>query len=319
MRDGPDADVPDLDRFHDEAEAIARLQHPHIVQVHDVGVRDGLPYLAMEYLGGGSLAHRLAGGPMAAEEAAGLVQTLARAVQHAHDSGVIHRDLKPANILFTANGIPKVADFGLAKRVDAASARTGTGVLLGTPDYMAPEQARGEPAGPTADIHALGAILYECLTGCPPFRGASTIETLDRIRQADPAPPRRLRPAVDRDLQTITLKALEKDPGRRYASALELAEDLGRYARHEPIRARPSGPIDATAKWARRRPSQAALAGTVAASIVVLIAGLLAHSARGCAALRSPRRAPNEPERPAASSPTAITRRGTRSGRCSTA
>jgi WD40 repeat protein/tRNA A-37 threonylcarbamoyl transferase component Bud32 len=254
-------------RFHREAEAVARLQHPHVVQIHEVGEHAGQPYFALEFLDGGSLDRQLAGTPWPAEPAARLVQILAGAVHAAHQRGILHRDLKPQNILLAADGTPKITDFGLAKRLDAAAGpegadcRTATGAIVGTPSYMAPEQATGlsGQVGPAADVYALGAILYECLTGGPPFRGATVWETLELVCSAEPVPPRRLQPKVPPDLETITLKCLEKDPKKRYASALALAEDLGRFLAGEPIVARPVSAVGRVVKWARRRPAVAAL------------------------------------------------------------
>ncbi|OJW26509.1 MAG: hypothetical protein BGO49_12320 [Planctomycetales bacterium 71-10] len=279
---GVDATPAERSRFRAEAEAAASLRHPNIVPIHDVGELDGVPYYAMELLDGGTLADRLAGGPLPPREAATLVEALARAIEHAHRRGVVHRDLKPRNVLFDAEGTPKVADFGLAKRLDAGTL-TRTGALMGTPLYMAPEQATagpGVPVGPAADVYALGAILYECLAGRPPFPGDSPAEVLDLIRSSEPTRPGRLRPGLPRDLETIALKCLEKSPARRYASAAGLADDLGRFLRGEPILARPAGRAARLAKWARRRPSQAALAGLAILAAAGAVAGLLVHDAR---------------------------------------
>ncbi|WP_165248237.1 serine/threonine-protein kinase [Paludisphaera soli] len=274
---GTDASPAQLARFRVEAEAAARLRHPNIVPIHDVGVIDEAPFYAMELLEGGSLADRLAAGPLPAHEAA----TLARAIAHAHREGVVHRDLKPPNILFDAEGAPKVADFGLAKLLGAGPA-TRTGALMGTPSYMAPEQASGSTVGdgPAVDVYALGAILFECLTARPPFLAPSPVETLDLVRSSEPPAPGRLQPGVPRDVQTICLKCLEKDPARRYDSAATLADDLDRFARGEPILARPSGPLDRAFKWARRRPSQAAFAALVVVASAGGLAGVLVHNAR---------------------------------------
>jgi tetratricopeptide (TPR) repeat protein len=270
---GPDA----LARFLHEAEIIARLRHPHVVQVYDYGSHDGTPYFSLEYLEGGSLADRLKGQPQPPAPAAQMVLTLARAVQAAHEQGVVHRDLKPANVLLAADGTPKVVDFGLAKR--GASGQTATGQVLGTPSYMAPEQAGGQSkeVGPAADVYALGAILYELLTGRPPFQGATTWDTLQLVVGADPVPVRRLQPQVPRDLETVCLKCLEKEPARRYASAALLADDLQRFLSGVPVRARPVGLGERAWRWGRRNPVVAALAaalGLVVLGGVAALAGL---------------------------------------------
>ncbi len=283
-------------RFRREAEAAARLRHPNIVPIHDVGWRGEVPYLAMEYVEGGTLARRLAGGPIPPDDAARLVETLARAVQHAHDAGVVHRDLKPANILLAPDlDHPKIGDFGLAK-LDDDSSRTGSGVLLGTPNYMSPEQAGGDPSrvGPSTDIHALGAILYESLAGRPPFRAASILETLEQVRQLDPPPPRRPQSRVPRDLETIALKCLEKSPGRRYSSAGALADDLRRHLEGETILARAASPSERLAKWARRRPWQATSAGLGVVVVLGTLAGTLVHNARLRAEVRRTEREAEE-------------------------
>jgi hypothetical protein len=277
---GLDADLGELARFRIEAEAAARLKHPNIVAVFDVGEQDAVPFLAMELVEGGSLADRLKAGTIEPRQGAELVATLARAVQHAHDLGVVHRDLKPANILLAADGTPKIADFGLAKRLDASAAQTGSGALLGTPQYMAPEQAGGRDAGPSADIYALGAVLYECLTGRPPFQAATPLEALEQVRFLDPPLPSRLRPRLPRDLETVCLKCLEKEPRRRYASSAALADDLDRFLRGEPIEARPIGRGERIAKWIKRRPYQAALAVLGAAAMVGAFIGLIVHNSR---------------------------------------
>jgi YD repeat-containing protein len=291
IRAGADAGPQDLERFRTEAEAAARLQHPNIVQIHEVGEQEGRPFFSMEFVDGGSLATRLYGQPQEPREAARLVETLAQAMHYAHQRGVVHRDLKPANVLLSfsrdpgghvpavlargaqlGDAVPKISDFGLAKQLDADSARTRTGVILGTPSYMAPEQALGnsKQIGPACDIYALGAILYELLTGRPPFKAGTMLETMDQVRSRDPVPPRQLQAAVPRDLETICLKCLRKEPTRRYASAQELADDLHRFLRHEPIRARPASVLERTSKWVRRHPA-ATLAGL--AVILLVIAG----------------------------------------------
>ncbi len=228
-------------RFRNEARAIARLQHPNIVAIYEIGETAGLPFFSMEYCAGGSLSRRLAEGPMEPREAAALVRTLALAVQVAHDQQVIHRDLKPANILLGADGTPKVADFGLARRTDAAG-QTASGAVLGTPSYMAPEQARGKvrQLGPAVDVYALGAILYECLTGRPPFLEESSVDTLMAVVSQPPIPPRQIRPDLPEVLEAICLRCLEKVPADRPASARQLAEQLeaivaGRSVQSAPL------------------------------------------------------------------------------------
>jgi eukaryotic-like serine/threonine-protein kinase len=194
LRDGVHAAPDEVARFRHEAEVVARLQHPHIVQIFEVGEYDGRPFLALEFVAGGSLAQRLRGNPLPARQAAGLLETLARAMHVAHQRDVVHRDLKPANVLLTADGTPKVTDFGLAKRLDSVAGQTQTGVILGTPSYMAPEQAGGkrEAVGPLADVYALGAVLYELLTGRPPFKAETPLDTLLLVQSAEPVPPSRL-------------------------------------------------------------------------------------------------------------------------------
>jgi serine/threonine-protein kinase len=248
-------------RFRTEAAAVARLQHPNVVQVFEVGEADGRPYCALELVDGGNLAEQLDGRPRPPRAAAELVAALADAIQAAHVRGIIHRDLKPANVLLTRDGRPKVTDFGLAKRLDEALGLTRTGVVVGTPQYMAPEQAGGENSavGAATDIHALGAILYELLTGRPPFRGPTTMETLLQVRAHEPVPPRQLEPGVPRDLDIICMTCLRKDPARRYATAAELAADLRRFLAGEPVRARRAPPWERVVKWARRRPAVALL------------------------------------------------------------
>ncbi|WP_169981061.1 protein kinase domain-containing protein [Tautonia rosea] len=256
-------------RFLAEAEAIARLRHPNVVQIYELGDHEGWPYFAMEYLARGSLARELDGAPRSSREAVALIEQICRGVAEAHRLGIVHRDLKPANILIADDGAPKVADFGLAKTLGTDSGLTRTDLVVGTPSYMSPEQASGSPGGvgPEADVHALGAILYELLTGRPPFRGASALETVMQVRTIDPVPPRRLVPGVSRDAETIALTCLQKDPARRYASAEALADDLARYLEGRPIVARPVGPVRRVWLWCRRRPAQASLAGLLALAV----------------------------------------------------
>src|SRR4051812_20819985 len=236
------ANDADVRRFRAEAEAAARLDHPGIVPVFEVGQHDGHQYFTMAFVEGESLAHRLAQGLPAPREAAELTRKVAEAVAYAHVEGVIHRDLKPANILIDPAGQPRLTDFGLAKRVEGDRDLTATGQILGTPSYMPPEQASGQrDVGPLADVYSLGAILYCLLTGRPPFQADNPFDTLMQVVQREPVPPRQLNAAIPRDLETIALKCLEKDPRKRYGSASDLAADLGRFLAGEPIQARPVG------------------------------------------------------------------------------
>jgi len=309
---GDHAGTNERDRFRREAEAVAALQHPHIVQIHEIGEVDGRPYLAFEYIEGGSLAQLLGGNPWPPRAAAALVEILARAMQFAHDRGIVHRDLKPGNVLLsgmhqkpadrsktpspdadtidstraTLLGVhhPKIMDFGLAKRVDPDSewlttgdvfesppqGQTRTGAVMGTPSYIAPEQAAGKnrDVGPPVDVYALGAILYELLTGRPPFRGETALDTVLQVMSEDPVSPRRLQPKIPRDLETICMKCLQKLPGKRYLSASDLADDLQRFLRHEPIAARPINAYERLIKWAKRHP---AIATSLFISIFALV------------------------------------------------
>jgi WD40 repeat protein len=277
LNDQATADPEALARFRTEAEALARLSDAQIVTVYDFGEHDGRAYLAVERVEGGSLDRRLDGTPWPPRRAADLVASLAQAIELAHRHEVVHRDLKPANILLTADGVPKISDFGLARLLDQDGSATRTGTVLGTPSYMAPEQASGArvEVGPAADVYSLGAILYELLTGRPPFRAATPLETLVLVRDHDPVPPRRLQPGLPRDLETICLRAMDKQPRRRYASARALAEDLGSWQADEPIRARRIGRAERLWKWARRRPAIAALGGFLLIVVAVSSIGLL--------------------------------------------
>jgi tetratricopeptide (TPR) repeat protein len=297
---GGHAGADGLARFRTEARAIARLQHPHIVQVYEVGDQDGLPYFSLEFCPGGSLEKKLNGTPLPPREAARLVEQLARAMDAAHQARIVHRDLKPANVLLASGGrqppedpqrlasgdsrpplalehyIPKITDFGLAKKLDVAGP-TQTGEVMGTPSYMAPEQAGGQPGavGPAADIYALGAILYECLTGRPPFRAATVLDTLLQVAGEDPVPPRQLQPKTPRDLETICLKCLRKEPGKRYASAAALAADCAAFLKGEPIAARPAGVVERGWRWCRRQPVLAGLVLTGCLLVAALAAGVV--------------------------------------------
>jgi eukaryotic-like serine/threonine-protein kinase len=281
---GTAADASALGRFRAEVEAVARLRHPNVVQIYEVGEAGGRPYFSMELVEGGSLAQRLARGLPTPRESAGLLEALARAVHYAHERGVVHRDLKPGNILLDSDGAPRITDFGLARHLHADTGdphgHTRTGDILGTPGYMAPEQAAGRTreAGPPADIYALGAILYECLTGRAPFAGASAWQTVHNVLREEPAPPSRARPGVPRDLETVCLKCLEKDPARRYASAEDLAEDLRAFLAGESIRARPAGPGERLRRWARRRPTAAVLVAVGAVAVLGVLVGAWSHS-----------------------------------------
>src|SRR6516162_2104848 len=228
---GTHAGPVERERFRREAEAVAALRHPNLVQVYDAGDWAGRPYFTMELIEGGSLAQRLAGTPQPAREAAALLATLAEAIHAAHQGGIVHRDLKPANILFTPDATPKVTDFGLARRLEGGAGITLSGVPMGTPSYMAPEQAQGQSraVSPAVDVYALGAILYELLTGRSPFRAETPVETVLQVIDQEPVPPARLNAAVPRDLETVCLKCLQKEPHRRYASAAALADDLKRF------------------------------------------------------------------------------------------
>ena len=279
------ADGEARERFRTEAHAVARLQHPNVVQVFQVGEYRGLPFFSLEFCAGGSLEARLKAAPTTPAEAARLIDVLARAVHHAHERGIVHRDLKPANVLLTEDGTPKLTDFGLAKKLDEVG-RTQTGAVMGSPPYMAPEQASGrvKEIGPLTDVYGLGAILYECLTGRPPFKADTLVETLIQVQQDEPAAPRRLRAGTPRDLETICLKCLQKDPKRRYSSAAALADDLRRHLAGEPITARPVGRLERAWRWGRRR---AALLGIAAAAVAATAVALLLP--------RTPAPAPQKP------------------------
>ncbi|MCS5572980.1 MAG: serine/threonine protein kinase, partial [Pseudomonadales bacterium] len=264
-----------MQRFQIEAEAVARLQHPNIVQIYEVSEHEGRPYIALEFAEGGSLDQKIAGKPQDAKESAELIETLAGAIHLAHENDIIHRDLKPANILLTKDGVPRITDFGLAKRMDEDSNQTKSGAVMGTPSYMAPEQAGSKTSslGPTADVYALGAILYHMLTGRPPFQAATQMDTIMQVLTEEPVAPCKLIPALAVDLETICLKCLEKDMHRRYESAAALGEDLRRFLAGEPILARPVTVVERSWKWAKRRPAAAGMISVIVVALVTLIAG----------------------------------------------
>lgn len=269
-------------RFRQEVEAVARLRHPNIIPILQVGEHEGCPYFTMEYLDGGTLHEKLGGAPQPADVSSALVETLARAMHAAHEQHVIHRDLKPSNILLSgdilADCVPKIADFGLAKIDDGAANLTPTQAVLGTVGYMAPEQAAGKSGtiGPAADVYGLGAVLYQMLTGRPPFAGESNIDLLLRVVRDDPVPPRRLLASIPPDLETICLACLEKEPAKRYGSALELADELRRFRTHEPIKRRPVGAAGKVVRWSRRNPALAFAGGlTVAALLIITILSIV--------------------------------------------
>ncbi|MBX9678153.1 MAG: protein kinase [Gemmataceae bacterium] len=267
IRSGAFASSHELERFESEARAVARLQHPNIVQIFEVGVhreRPGatpFPFMALEYLEGKNLSQEIHSAPLSPRRAATLAVCIADALQHAHEKGIVHRDLKPANILLNKDGLPKITDFGLAKHLDLDSDNTATGEVMGTPEFMAPEQAIGAAklVGPAADVFSLGSTIYAMLAGKSPFRGPSALETVERVRVAEPAPLRSLRSDIPRDLETIVAKCLQKAPARRYLAAQDAADDLRRFLKGDPILARPINRIERVARWCRRYPTAAAL------------------------------------------------------------
>jgi eukaryotic-like serine/threonine-protein kinase len=275
---GGEADAELLSRFQNEAEAVAKLSHPNIVQIYQTGQTPQGPYFILEYVAGGTLRQKMSDGTLRHAEAAELIETIARAMEQAHQAGIIHRDLKPGNILLTKDGVPKVADFGLAKRLETPSV-TRTGEIMGTPSYMAPEQAQGSTRTVTAaaDIYALGSILYEMLTGRPPHRGADAMETVFQVVHEDPVTPRKLAGQIPVDLETICLKCLEKTPAKRYAAMQSLADDLRRYLNGEPIHAKPTPVAQRIQKWIHRYPGWAMVIAVSVLSATTIIAGSLLY------------------------------------------
>jgi tetratricopeptide (TPR) repeat protein len=279
-------------RFIREGEALAKFRHPRIVQIYEVGEHRGRPFLALEYLGGGSLARRIAGQAQPVTESVRQMADLALAVEHAHRLGILHRDIKPSNILFSDDGTAKVTDFGLARPLDDEGL-TEAGDLIGTPGYMAPELTLGrgvrDETGPEQDVYSLGAVLYEMLTGRPPFRGETFLDTLEQARTRDPIRPSHLRPRLPRDVETICLTCLRKEPGRRYRSAGALADDLQRFLDHRPIHARPAGWFERAGKWARRHPSLGLLLAVSTLALAALIIGGVSYERRLARALAEAR------------------------------
>jgi WD40 repeat protein len=280
------ADDTDVKRFYSEAQAAANLDHPGIVPIFEVGQHDCQHYFSMGFVEGQSLSHRLADGPLPIRKAAELIRRVGEAVEYAHEHGLIHRDLKPANILLDKNGNPRVTDFGLAKKIQSDSGLTGSGQIMGTPSYMPPEQAGGRrgDVGPAADVYALGATLYALVTGRPPFQAATAMDTVLQVISDEPVPPRRLNGSIPRDLETICLKALAKEPARRYTTARELADDLRRFLEGEPICARSVSSFEKCWRWCRRRPL---IAGLAAAVVMAVVGGLIGTSLGLVAALKA--------------------------------
>ncbi len=280
IRDGSLARQADIDRFLTEAAAAAQLVHPHIVKVHGVGKAEGQHYYSMEFVTGRSLAEKLRTGPLDSRLAAQILEKVAQAIELAHKKGILHRDLKPANILMDEKGEPKVADFGLAKNLQSQSEHSLEGAVVGSPHYMPPEQARGQQVSFQSDVYSLGAVLYDMLTGRPPFSGATAVATMRLVEDQEPVPPRALNPAVPLDLETICLKCLAKDPKGRYSTAEELAQELRRYLGGIPIQARPVSALERAWRWCKRKPTLASLAAVVAIAPMVVIGVMYVYGQR---------------------------------------
>ena len=277
---GEHAGLRERARLRNEAQAAAQLMHPNVVQIFEIGEHEGLPFLAMEYVAGGNLTRTLRAMPQAFRWSARLTETMARAIHVAHLRGIVHRDLNPSNILIALDGTPKISDFGLAKFLVDDKGLSLSGVILGTPSYMAPEQVsgNGQTIGPGTDVYALGALLYEMLTGAAPFRGFTPMETLCQVMDAELVPPSRLRHGVPEDLETICLKCLDRDPARRYPSAEDLAEDLRLYQENQPIRARRTSKFRQALQWTRRQPQAARLLGLCFLLLLTLLGVVAAYS-----------------------------------------
>jgi len=276
MLAGSRATEAEVKRFHTEAKAAATLKHPNVVAIHEVGEHHGQQYFSMDYIEGRSLAEVIRRTPLPAARAARYVKIIAEAIHYAHQQGILHRDLKPHNVLIDAQDEPRITDFGLARQINVESELTISGAVLGTPSYMPPEQAAGKrrEIGRASDVYSLGAILYDLLTGHPPFRADTPLDTLRQVIDTEPAPPRLVNRKVPRDLETICLKCLAKTPAQRYASAQELADDLGHFLRQEPIHARPVSSVGRVWRWSRRQPALAGLVGAV--GVLFLLLGVAA-------------------------------------------
>ena len=275
MSAGQFARPDDIARFRNEAEALARFRHPNLVPIYEVGEHDGLPWFSMEYIAGPSLSQELRNGPLLPERSARLLRAVAGAVEHAHDHGILHRDLKPSNILLAAGDCPLVTDFGLAKFIQFGADLTQTAGIVGSPGYMSPEQASGNAVDTRSDLYSLGVVLYEMLTGRPPFQSATPVRTIRLVIETEAVGPRRLNPGVPRDLETICLKCLAKDPARRYSTARELGDELTNYLENRPILARPAGPAERIVRWCRKKPALATSLFALAFALIVGAAGVL--------------------------------------------